>query len=75
MNLEPRNLVMISDIADRAQVSKQAVQGWMRNTSFPAPVTTLRAGAVYDYAEVVAWRHKRIEARRAKLDREAEAVQ
>ena len=63
------NIGMIADMAEQFGVSKAAVQGWMRQDTFPHPVALLRAGKVYDLDAVAQWRKRRIHARRAELDR------
>lgn len=62
--IRPEDIVMIGDIAEREGVSRSAVQGWMRRHDFPAPITMLRAGAVYDYGDVYLWRERMPEASR-----------
>ena len=63
------NIGMIADMAEQFGVSKAAVQGWMRQDTFPRPVARLKAGKVYDLDAVARWRKRRIHARRAELDR------
>ena len=63
------NIGMIADMAEKFDVSKAAVQGWMRQDTFPRPVARLKAGKVYDLDAVARWRKRRIHARRAQLDR------
>lgn len=63
------NIVMIGDIAARQGVSRAAIQGWMRRPGFPKPVAEIRAGAVYDYSQILRWKKKRAEALRARADR------
>lgn len=60
------NIGMIADMAEKFGVSKAAVQGWMRQDTFPHPVARLKAGKVYDLEAVAQWRKRRI---RAQLDR------
>lgn len=63
------DIVLIGDIAKRAGVSKAAVQGWMRKSDFPAPITQVTAGSVYDYADVVAWRNNHASRIRERAER------
>lgn len=50
------NLLGISEIADYAKVSKQAVSNWrMRYDHFPHPIQNLQSGPVWDREKVVAW--------------------
>lgn len=67
-NVNPADIVMIADIAERAKVSKAAVQGWMRKGDFPEPIARLKAGAVYDWGAIVLWRQTQLEERQARLD-------
>jgi predicted DNA-binding transcriptional regulator AlpA len=60
---------MIADMAEQFGVSKPAVQGWMRQDTFPRPVARLKAGKVYDLDAVFQWRKRRLHERRAELDR------
>ena len=50
------NLVGISEIADLAGVSKQAVSNWrMRYNHFPRPIQDLQSGPVWDRERVEDW--------------------
>src|SRR5215475_7490291 len=50
------NLVGISEIADLAKVSRQAVANWRaRYDSFPHPIETLQSGPVWDRERIEAW--------------------
>lgn len=69
--IHPDDIVMIADIAERTKVSKGAVQGWMRRSDFPKPVTKIRAGNVYDWGEVYLWRNKVLAERRERLEEQA----
>lgn len=68
-SIAPLDIVMIADIADRMEVSKAAVQGWMRRDGFPEPIVKLRAGQVYDYGAIYLWRQADLAARRERLER------
>src|ERR1700758_240014 len=54
--MESDNLVGISEIAEMAGVSKQAVTNWrMRYETFPRPVQTLQSGPVWVREHVESW--------------------
>lgn len=74
IRVNPQDIVMIGDIAQRQGVSRAAVQGWMRRKTFPAPVTHLRAGDVYDYSQIQQWRAERATALRTRAQKEEEAA-
>jgi hypothetical protein len=48
------DLVTKSQIADRAEVSKQAVQGWTSKATFPKPHTAVN-GPLWAWSDVVPW--------------------
>jgi len=53
------NLLGISEIADYAKVTKQAVSNWrMRYDHFPSPRQTLQSGPVWDREVALAWVNK-----------------
>lgn len=54
--LETEELVGISEIAERSEVSKQAVTNWVaRYSDFPRPIVILASGPVFYWRDVVAW--------------------
>lgn len=61
--VEPDPLVSVSDIADRAGLTRQAVSLYAsrrRGERFPAPVARVRAESpLYDWAAVADWLHDR----------------
>ena len=53
-------LVGINEIAEIANVSKQAVANWrVRSSDFPQPIATLASGPVFRRSQVRAWLRKR----------------
>jgi transcriptional regulator with XRE-family HTH domain len=61
--IEPDALVTVSDIAERAGLSRQAVSLFARGErgqGFPPPVAKVSSDApLWDWAEVAAWLHRR----------------
>jgi chromosome partitioning protein len=54
--MNSNNLVGISEIAQMAGVSKQAVTNWrMRYETFPRPVQTLQSGPVWEREQAESW--------------------
>jgi chromosome partitioning protein len=54
--MQPKRLVGISEIAELAGVTKQAVANWrQRFDHFPRPVETLQAGPVWDFEIIEEW--------------------
>lgn len=54
--LETNELVGIAEIAEQAEVSKQAVVNWVaRYEDFPTPITILASGPVFYMRDVAAW--------------------
>lgn len=54
--VNPDALVGIAEIAEFANVSKQAVTNWAnRHPSFPKPVRVLRSGPIFLSDQVAAW--------------------
>jgi hypothetical protein len=50
------SLVSVAEIAQRAGVAWSTVQSWRRrHADFPAPLVTLAAGPVWDWADVERW--------------------
>jgi chromosome partitioning protein len=53
-------LVGIAEIAEMAQVSKQAVTNWReRRTNFPDPMTELKSGPVWNRDDIIDWLRER----------------
>lgn len=73
-SIDPGDIVMIGDIADRQEVTKSTVQKWMARPDFPEPIARLRAGDVYDYGAVVVWRREHVAAQRARLEKKLEEL-
>jgi len=61
--IEPDELVAVSDIAERAGLTRQAVSLFARGArgqGFPSPVARVSSDApLWDWAEVAAWLHAR----------------
>jgi len=58
--LNPEDFVGVHEIAALAKVTKAAVSNWRnRFKDFPIPVTTLKAGPVFQKSSVLAWLRKR----------------
>lgn len=56
MTVADDDLVGISEIADLAGVTKQAVANWrVRCSDFPKPLKELRAGPVFRLGPIMAW--------------------
>jgi hypothetical protein len=56
VGIRPHDIVGIAEIADMAGRRKQSVCNWMaRPYSFPAPVTTLASGRIFDREQVATW--------------------
>lgn len=56
MLIDTDKVVCLSEIAELACVTPSAVSNWQKRLStFPAPLVTLRTGALYDVEEVTAW--------------------
>ncbi len=54
--MDSQNLLGIAEIAEFAQVSKQAVSNWrLRYDHFPKPIQQLQSGPVWDREKVEAW--------------------
>jgi hypothetical protein len=58
--IRARDLVGLTEVAERFRVSTPAVAQWRkRYPDFPAPVVDLACGPVFDVTDVIRWYHGR----------------
>ena len=65
-SVDAADLVSSSDIAERLGRSRDAVNRWRRQQSFPEPVVTLEIGPVWTWTDVETWRDETERLKRLK---------